>query len=198
MPVSIRLRALWRLGECMNEQSSSAKRTLGPSAGQTPIRRQMPIAVVGMAALYPGSIQVEGFWRNIFAGRDLITDVPADHWRIDDYYDVDPKKRGQDLWPARRVPAQGALQSDGVRHSADQPARHRYRAASGAGRRAAGAGGRAGFGLRLGQSGTRQHHSGRDLGHRTGGLDGVEPAATRLDASLARGGYRRIRDRHDL
>jgi polyketide-type polyunsaturated fatty acid synthase PfaA len=79
----------------MNEQSPSAKKSMGPSAGQTPIRRQMPIAVVGVAALYPGSIQVDGFWRNIFAGRDLITDVPPGHWRIEDYYDADPKKRGK-------------------------------------------------------------------------------------------------------
>ncbi len=58
-------------------------------------RLQTPIAVVGMAALFPGSTQVEGFWRNIVAGRDLITDVPRGHWRIEDYYDADPKRRGK-------------------------------------------------------------------------------------------------------
>jgi acyl transferase domain-containing protein len=52
-----------------------------------------PIAIVGVAALFPGSTSKEGFWRDIVAGRDLITDVPASHWLIDDYYDPDPKAR---------------------------------------------------------------------------------------------------------
>src|SRR5471032_3135343 len=52
-----------------------------------------PIAVVGVAALFPGSTSKEGFWRDILAGRDLITDVPPSHWLIDDYYDPDPKAR---------------------------------------------------------------------------------------------------------
>jgi hypothetical protein len=40
---------------------------------------QVPIAVVGVSALFPGSTDAHsGFWRDILAGRDLITDVPAD------------------------------------------------------------------------------------------------------------------------
>ncbi len=52
--------------------------------------RQVPIAVVGVAALMPGSVNAASFWRNIVSGRDLITDVPPSHWRIDDYYNADP------------------------------------------------------------------------------------------------------------
>ena len=55
--------------------------------------KHQPIAVVGVAALFPGSIEKDGFWRDILAGRDLITDVPASHWLIDDYYDADPRAR---------------------------------------------------------------------------------------------------------
>jgi len=55
--------------------------------------KHQPIAVVGAAALFPGSIDKEGFWRDILAGRDLVTDVPASHWLIDDYYDPDPRAR---------------------------------------------------------------------------------------------------------
>ncbi len=51
---------------------------------------QMPIAIVGVSALFPGSSDAAGFWRDILEGRDLITDVPASHWLIDDYYDADP------------------------------------------------------------------------------------------------------------
>lgn len=51
---------------------------------------QVPIAVIGTAALTPGASTTEGFWRNVLTGQDLITDVPDDHWLIDDYYDPDP------------------------------------------------------------------------------------------------------------
>jgi malonyl CoA-acyl carrier protein transacylase len=54
-------------------------------------RQQTPIAVVGVSALFPGSTDARGFWNDILAGKDLITDVPASHWLIDDYYDPDPK-----------------------------------------------------------------------------------------------------------
>ncbi|WTW98513.1 SDR family oxidoreductase [Streptomycetaceae bacterium NBC_01309] len=50
----------------------------------------VPIAVVGMAALMPGARDVREFWRNIVTGRDLVTEVPAGHWSVDDHYDPDP------------------------------------------------------------------------------------------------------------
>lgn len=56
---------------------------------------QVPIAVVGVSALFPGSIVEDGFWRNILDGKDLIRDVPPSHWLIDDYYDPDPAKPGK-------------------------------------------------------------------------------------------------------
>ena len=49
-----------------------------------------PIAIVGVSALFPGSLDSTGFWSDILAGTDLITDVPATHWLIEDYYDPDP------------------------------------------------------------------------------------------------------------
>ena len=64
-----------------------------------PIARP-PIAVVGLGALFPGSLNAAAFWRNILEGRDLVTDVPASHWLIEDYYDPDPK--APDMTYARR------------------------------------------------------------------------------------------------
>ena len=55
-----------------------------------PNRQQTPIAIIGVGALFPGATEVGGFWRNILAARDLITDVPPSHWLIDDYYDPNP------------------------------------------------------------------------------------------------------------
>ncbi|KZM74939.1 type I polyketide synthase [Nocardia terpenica] len=51
---------------------------------------QVPIAIVGISALLPGSTDVPGFWRNIVEGNDQITDVPPDRWLVEDYYDPDP------------------------------------------------------------------------------------------------------------
>jgi acyl transferase domain-containing protein/NADP-dependent 3-hydroxy acid dehydrogenase YdfG len=51
---------------------------------------QVPVAVVGLAAIMPGARNVTEYWHNIVTGRDLITDVPATHWSPDDFYDPDP------------------------------------------------------------------------------------------------------------
>ncbi|CEG56335.1 type I polyketide synthase [Legionella fallonii] len=49
------------------------------------------IAVVGVGGIFPGARNATEFWRNIVTGKDLITEVPPDHWNIADYYDKDPK-----------------------------------------------------------------------------------------------------------
>ncbi len=66
----------------------------------------VPIAIVGIGTLFPGSSHVSGFWRDIVTGRDLITEVPPTHWIIADHYDPDPaaadktySKRGAFLSP---------------------------------------------------------------------------------------------------
>jgi len=56
----------------------------------TNIPSRPPIAIVGVSALFPGSVDSTGFWKDILEGSDLITDVPESHWLIDDYYDPDP------------------------------------------------------------------------------------------------------------
>lgn len=48
------------------------------------------IAIVGVSALFPGSLDKHGFWRDICAGSDLLSDVPPSHWLVEDYYDPDP------------------------------------------------------------------------------------------------------------
>src|SRR5690606_29986859 len=58
------------------------------------------IAVVGVSALFPGSQDAAGFWSDIVRGADLLGEVPATHWLIEDYYDPDP--RAPDKTYARR------------------------------------------------------------------------------------------------
>ncbi len=98
-----------------------------------------PIAIVGVSALFPGSADATGFWRDILAGTDRMTPVPPTHWLIDDYFDPDPVGAGQDLRPARRLPRSGGPRPDGVRRAAEPGPVHRHVPAARAHRRPAGA-----------------------------------------------------------
>ena len=53
--------------------------------------KQTPIAVIGMASIFPDARNLNEYWDNIAQKVSSITDVPADRWSIDDYYDPDPK-----------------------------------------------------------------------------------------------------------
>jgi thioester reductase-like protein len=57
------------------------ERTAVPSRTPTVTRsRRLDIAVVGMSGRYPGATDLDEFWRNLEAGRDSVTEVPADRW----------------------------------------------------------------------------------------------------------------------
>ncbi|OLF09647.1 hypothetical protein BLA60_17775 [Actinophytocola xinjiangensis] len=45
-----------------------------------------PIAIVGMHGMLPGSADLSEFWRNLDAGRDLVTEIPSDRWDWREYY----------------------------------------------------------------------------------------------------------------
>ncbi|MFJ8194238.1 SDR family NAD(P)-dependent oxidoreductase [Streptomyces sp. NPDC096094] len=66
-----------------------------------------PIAVVGMAGRFPGSPDLDAYWENLVAGKDLIGDVPADRF---DWRDIhgDPGRDPQ------RVPSRWGGFLDGV------------------------------------------------------------------------------------
>ena len=52
---------------------------------------QSPIAIVGMSCLFPGASSLREYWANVRDGHDAITNVPASHWSVGDYFDADPK-----------------------------------------------------------------------------------------------------------
>lgn len=41
------------------------------------------IAIIGLAGRYPGAENIDAFWRNLAAGRDCISEVPADRWQLE-------------------------------------------------------------------------------------------------------------------
>jgi acyl transferase domain-containing protein/acyl carrier protein len=58
--------------------------------------RREPIAIVGMGVRFPGGAQdADSFWRMLRDGVDAVTEVPADRWDVDAYYDPDPDAVGR-------------------------------------------------------------------------------------------------------
>ncbi|CAG7645219.1 SDR family NAD(P)-dependent oxidoreductase [Actinacidiphila bryophytorum] len=60
-----------------------------PAPG-APSAAALDIAIVGVAGRYPGARDTGEFWQNLRAGRDCVTEVPADRWDHGAYYD--PRK----------------------------------------------------------------------------------------------------------
>ena len=55
-----------------------------------------PIAIIGMGCRLPGGANnPEAFWQLLREGRDAITEVPADRWDIEAYYDSNPAAPGK-------------------------------------------------------------------------------------------------------
>ncbi|MFE7116603.1 beta-ketoacyl synthase N-terminal-like domain-containing protein, partial [Streptomyces sp. NPDC057654] len=54
-----------------------------------PAPEPLRIAVVGMAGMFPGAPDTAAFWANVLAGKDCVTEVPAERWDPERYYAPD-------------------------------------------------------------------------------------------------------------
>ena len=73
-----------------------------------------PVAVVGIGCRFPGDVSgPESFWRLLLEGEDAISEVPADRWDADAFYDPDP------LAPGRMTTKWGGFVSDVAGFDAD-------------------------------------------------------------------------------
>jgi len=55
-----------------------------------------PIAIIGTACRLPGGIDSpNAFWQLLVTGTDAITEIPAERWNRDDYFDADPSVPGK-------------------------------------------------------------------------------------------------------
>lgn len=58
--------------------------------------RTEPIAVVGMGCRFPGSANSpDQFWELLRSGRDAVSEISAERWDVDAYYDPDPQLAGR-------------------------------------------------------------------------------------------------------
>ena len=74
------------------------------------------LAIIGIGCLFPRAAGLVDYWANIKNRVDAITDVPATHWRSQDYYNADPKAadriytaRGGFLEPIPFVPGEHGI-----------------------------------------------------------------------------------------
>jgi acyl transferase domain-containing protein/NADPH:quinone reductase-like Zn-dependent oxidoreductase/acyl carrier protein len=59
-------------------------------------RNAEPIAIVGLGCRFPGAVvDGESFWDLLRNGRNAISEIPADRWNADKYFDPDPDKPGK-------------------------------------------------------------------------------------------------------
>ena len=53
--------------------------------------KEEAIAIIGIGCRFPGGVNdPESFWKLLVEGRNAVTDVPADRWNIDRFYDPEP------------------------------------------------------------------------------------------------------------
>ncbi|MUM15943.1 SDR family NAD(P)-dependent oxidoreductase [Mycobacterium sp. CBMA271] len=52
-------------------------------------------AIIGYAARFPGAADTDEFWDVLSEGRDAISEVPADRWDVDEFFDPEPGTPGK-------------------------------------------------------------------------------------------------------
>lgn len=50
------------------------------------------IAIIGVSGKYPMASDIYEFWDNLMSGKDCISEIPADRWNINQYFDPDYDK----------------------------------------------------------------------------------------------------------
>jgi amino acid adenylation domain-containing protein len=77
----------------VHESTAVAEVAPRPSVPAAPARLAVSvapsadIAIVGLAGRYPGADSIDAFWQNLRHGRDGITEVPAERWDAEAFFD---------------------------------------------------------------------------------------------------------------
>ncbi|MEL6710182.1 MAG: type I polyketide synthase [Pseudomonadota bacterium] len=54
-----------------------------------------PVAIIGLGCRFPGADNPEAFWQLLQSGQDAITQIPADRWDREAWFDPDPDAPGK-------------------------------------------------------------------------------------------------------
>lgn len=66
-----------------------------PARGLVSQAQCEPIAIIGMGCRFPGASGLAGYWQLLRDGVDAITEVPAERWDVDAFYDPDRSAPGK-------------------------------------------------------------------------------------------------------
>ncbi|MFJ6793012.1 SDR family NAD(P)-dependent oxidoreductase [Streptomyces sp. NPDC091268] len=102
------------------EATAVLERRAGDLADLAPAARAgaaepLDIAIVGMACAYPGAPDLAAYWAAVLAGKDAVTEVPAERWDPGLYYDADPARSGERT-PSRWGGFLGPVPFDALAH----------------------------------------------------------------------------------
>jgi acyl transferase domain-containing protein/NAD(P)H-dependent flavin oxidoreductase YrpB (nitropropane dioxygenase family) len=75
----------------LNEQPERPQMANGQ--GQPAGLKSKEIAIVGMACMFPQAKDVRRYWENICRRVDAVREVPAERWRLEDFYSEDRQAR---------------------------------------------------------------------------------------------------------
>src|SRR5690606_2008314 len=73
----------------------SAGRPAEALRSEAPTTQDEPVAIIGVACRFPAADSAEAFWENICAGRDAVSEVPAERWSTDMLFDPNPLSKGK-------------------------------------------------------------------------------------------------------
>lgn len=62
-----------------------------------PVVSSDPVAIVGMSCLFAGSPDLEAYWQNILAGTDMVTEVPAERWSVEQYFHGEAARKDKSI-----------------------------------------------------------------------------------------------------
>lgn len=79
----------------VNTSMSTVQPSVEKSSNRFSTESNDDIAIIGMSGYLPQSGNLEEFWQNLASSRDLITEVPEDHWAIDAWYSEDRKQQNK-------------------------------------------------------------------------------------------------------
>ncbi|QYF93474.1 SDR family NAD(P)-dependent oxidoreductase [Massilia sp. PAMC28688] len=56
---------------------------------------RVEVAIVGVSGQYPQAADLAAYWENLSQGKDCITEIPAERWELDGFYDADRSQAGK-------------------------------------------------------------------------------------------------------